>query len=250
MNYGEGLLSLDSLLMWVYELCRSENVELEVTDDALECWIKVHDEIVEYRKKELYHDNGVSIKGKSLGQCVRVAGIMSLIRQSIEGAGNPEYVIIISVTKCDFELAINIVNHSVSTALELSKSPKANATDHTCQKQKNIPPLSKVGVPNPENMSMDFLIQHSHHVKNIMSTECVKLSVISGNNMYPSINRERGTSVAYRFVQGMCHLGFGRMIDLECKSGYCKAFKRYHPDDCPDGKENFRYKLMKLDIEI
>ena len=97
-------------------------------------------------------------------------------------------------------------------------------------------------------MNIDFLIKHHLVLKRIFKSEKLPLSTISGNNMYPVINAEKGTDVAKRFVNGLCSVGLGEVIvDQETKQ---KCFKRFHPDDedCPD-KENLKLKWKKLCID-
>ena len=66
--------------------------------------------------------------------------------------------------------------------------------------------------------------------------------MITRDNIYPVINKEKGADVAHRFVHGLCKLGFGKITKDKPKS-----FKRYNPydSDTPD-KENLVGKYAKL----
>ena len=47
----------------------------------------------------------------------------------------------------------------------------------------------KSRVPEPGNLTMDFLMEHSHYAKKYHGDEHDKMSVVTGNNTYPTINK-------------------------------------------------------------
>ena len=47
--------------------------------------------------------------------------------------------------------------------------------------------------------------------------------------MYPVINKEKGSDVAMRFVNGLCSEGFGEITYNDETKQRC--FKRFHPED-------------------
>ena len=107
-----------------------------------------------------------------------------------------------AITKTDFEMAMNIVNHSNETSFILADGKNEKDKRRLTLKQK---------IPQPENMNIDFLVKHNQIVKRICKNERVPLSTITGNTMYPVINKEKGSDVAMRFVNGLCSEGFGEI---------------------------------------
>ena len=133
-------------------------------------------------------------------------------------------------------MAIKIVHHSNSTSFFLIEK----FGEFKSGKMKTI----KQGIAQPDNMNMDFLMQHNHIVKRIIKSEKMPLSDITRDNVYPVINKEKGAKVASRFINGLCCLGFGEITGDKKRN-----FKRYNPEDkdCPD-KENLKHKWRKLNL--
>ena len=110
-------------------------------------------------------------------------------------------------------------------------------------KNKNV----KESIPKPEDMNLDFLIQHTKHAEKLLKNDHVDLSTVTKNKMYPEINGEVGRGAGMRFVQGLVHLELGKIYRND-KGG--QSFKRYHPDhDESPNKEELRRKWKVLNIE-
>ena len=228
-------MDLTKLFQIIYDSCQIETV-LQLDDFAFSEYKTIHDDIVRFRGEDLFEENLLSIKSKSLGHITRVSGVISLLREAEAKMQNEDYNFNNIVTKDDFLMAKYIVNHSnnISFAL-MDKSNSNRSSNH----------ILKPGVPDPENMTVEFLIPHQKFVKKLLKEEEVPLSIISRDNLYPVINKKKGTLVANRFIRGLCNLGLGKIDEKT------KRFKRFLTTDydCPD-KENLESKWRKLYINM
>ena len=94
-----------------------------------------------------------------------------------------------------------------------------------------------------------FLMVHRSHVAKLLGTESVLVTQITGNNMYPIINKERGSDYALKFVKGLCFIGLGRIEKVpRLRHG---VFKRYHPNDeeCPQ-RDTVKQIWEQLDLSF
>ena len=231
---NQGTLDFSQILQLIYTVCQTATV-LTLDESAFNEYKIIHDEIVKFRGEDLFEEDLLSIKSKSLGHITRVSGVISLLRnaESIYQGKNQEFNHIIC--KDDFLMAKYIVSHSNDISFALMDKKHANhSSSH----------ILKPGIPDPENMTIDFLVPHQKFVKRLLRESEVPLSIISRDNLYPVINKEKGALVANRFVRGLCTVGLGKIDEKT------KRFKRFlvSDDDCPD-KENLESKWRKLNID-
>lgn len=73
------------------------------------------DNVVDFRFKEKFENHKVSIMSKSKILCIRLAGIISLLRNSMKDPEEVDRVI----TKDDFIMATSLVKYSVATSFKL-----------------------------------------------------------------------------------------------------------------------------------
>ena len=107
---------------------------------------------------------------------------------------------------------------SVST-LDLYKQSMI-AIGGKCKFEKEVIISKKSGIPEPENMSLEFLARYRSHVTNILKDDIISLSKIAGNNLYPTINHVKGAEPARKFTNGLCHMGFGELTEMKNEKNY------------------------------
>ena len=135
------------------------------------------------------------------------------------------------ITKDDFQMAVNIAKFSVKNSLVIMQK---NQKDENNAKQEKIP------IPEPSQISMEYLISHQTHVKNILRTPEIQIKDITRMKNYP--NGSGGRVPALKFVKGLEMNGLGT---------YCKdsdSFKRFHPDD-DESSDDVKTKWQRLMIE-
>ena len=157
------------------------------------------------------------------------------MREALLAMRDENYVFNHMITGEDFDMGSNIVEHSVKTSFALMNDSVSKPSPGMKLKEMKT---YKQPIPEPVNMTMDFLIPYTNFVNRICSEDKISLSVISRDNIYPVINKEKGAEVAVKFVKGLCQFRFGKIMNEKTK-----CFKRYHPYDidCPD-KENLESK--------
>lgn len=205
--------------------------KLVLTTEAMQVYEKYHDEVVDYRKSDAFEEAKLSIKSKSLGLLLRVSGVISLIRMFL--SATDEFL----VCKSDIEMALNIITYSINNAFALLPN---KISDRSSKKQCEV---KKTPLPDPENLTMEYLQQYQKVTKRLLQHEKIPLSSVSRDKIYPVVNNISGSQIASKFVGGLQQLGFGYV------SPSSKSFKRYHPEDenCPD-KEGLRKKYKQLNL--
>ena len=139
------------------------------------------------------------------------------------------------IKKEDFVMAVEITKFSLDTSLTIMRKQEQDVKS-SAEKQGKKP------VPEPSDISMEYLLLHQIHVMNILKVDEIKIKDITRMKNYP--NGTGGRLPAVKFVRGMEQNGLGK-FSLELDS-----FKRYHPDDedCPS-REDVRRKWQRLCIE-
>lgn len=144
------------MLHKIYLQCSGTGLALKLSKSATNLYKSVHDEIIEFRRKDSFEEDKLSIKSKSLGQILRVSAIICLLREAVS-TENEEMSNVI--TKDDFEMAKNIMKHSNDTRFALIEKSTSSALSSKTIRQK---------IPLPENLNIDFLVQHNHIVKRLL----------------------------------------------------------------------------------
>ena len=233
------IIDMQKVFNIIYNRCHKKQVHLQLDEEAKKLYDLFHDEIVNFRKTDRFEESRLSVKSKSLGMVLRVAAVINLMNSALFEMKNIDYIDENKISKAAFEMATKIVSSSVSTAFALL--PK-EAHQKTSKKSSFT---SRPPVPEPENITIEYLIPYHRQVKRILTNESIPLSLITRDKIYPVVNNESGTNVASKFVSGLENLGFGKF------SPNSKSFKRYSPEDenCPD-RENLRKKYKTLNINI
>lgn len=138
------------------------------------------------------------------------------------------------ITEDDFKQAMAITEYSVATSMAIIKKYE--------KPKKPISVPEKKIIPEPENISMEYLVINHTHVRNILKVDETKIKDITKMKMYPG--QTGGRVPAVKFVKGLELNGLGRY------SPNSDAFKRYNPNDnvCPD-REIVKRKWQKLCLE-
>ena len=135
----------------------------------------------------------------------------------------------------DFQQAMAIIKYSVETSMAIIKK-----SDRQLKKPASAP--KKMPIPEPEEITMEYLINNQTHVKNILKDDETRLNEITRMKNYP--NQSGGRVPALKFVKGLAANGLGKY------SPNSDAFKRYNPNAeiCPD-RENVKRKWGRLCLE-
>ena len=82
-NNKSSIIDLSLIFEKIYKWCKGNN-KITLSDDAFECYKTYHDEIVNFRANDLFEEEMLSIKSKSLGHILRVSGVICLLREAKE----------------------------------------------------------------------------------------------------------------------------------------------------------------------
>ena len=245
----------------VHRLSTSEERVINMSEEANEISDSYYDETTLYRKNNPYKGNHISVISKSRGLLLRIAGVMSLLRTALglknscrnesmdddevflssqlDIATNPEQNINeteVMVSKDDIEKALHITRYVVQTMFIICDTGCERSTNRDILVDNRNKRLNlKQPVPQPENMSIEFLAKYRSKVLRILRDDEIEMSTVTKNGIYPEINGEKGKDVADRFVKGLVSLNLGKIY---FNSNGKKIFKRFHPDseDCPDSE--------------
>ena len=224
----------------IYNRCVNQPLVLTLNHDAVELYENFHDSVVDFRKEDSFEESRLSVKSKSLGLVMRVAGIISLLRSSVLDISKVNVIEIDNfVTGEDFRMASLIVDVSVNTAFSLLRKQVKRSSSKVESK------VIKSPLPEPENFSIENAQQHQRLVKKIISQPTIPLSIVSRDKIYPVINGVSGSQVGTKFLRGLQNIGLGQISPVS------KTFKRCHPDDenCEDRDElKKKYKRLNLDF--
>jgi len=89
-------------------------------------------------------------------------------------------------------MARDIINHSNENSFALLNKDKLISKAKSGKKE---------GIPDPENMSLEFLIPYKQFVEKLIKPKEVALSTVTRDNMYPVINKEKGASVGMEYAK-------------------------------------------------
>ena len=233
------MIDLEKILEYIYNYSFQRNIQLKLDKEALNLYDDFHEDIIDFRKQDRFEESKLSVKSKSLGLVMRLSAIISLLRSSCSKILNESYEHSDIVTGSDFSMAKRIVEISVNTAFAILP----DSTNVVGSSGKRASCIRSTPLPDPENLTIDFLKPFHKQVKRIIRKECTPLSTITRDKIYPIINNESGSRVGRKFVNGLEQLGFGKF------SPNSKSFKRYSPDSesCPD-RENLKKKYKALNI--
>ena len=111
MKQKKDLVNMATMLNNIYQKCSGNDIRLVLSPEALKKYEYYHDEIADFRMSDLFKEARLSVKSKSLGLLLRISGVISLLRTELSGENN-EPIVDVS----DVDMALNIVNYSVSNA--------------------------------------------------------------------------------------------------------------------------------------
>lgn len=212
--------------------CHGIQLVLSLTDGSAGIYDTHHDNVV--KTKVGFTGIYKSSLCKSIGILLRLGGIMSLIRNSVNSVDNDEAPIYDNDIKLiDIKRAMNVLQYSLKTTSEFTSTDKnIVSVDSACGRLKEMSRRQKLPMPSPENFTLDYVLSFPRPTRRILLCKEKKLSEISRDKIYPPVpatDTRDGGAIARNFVQGLSVLGFGE-VDVKGK-----MFKRYNPDDedCP-----------------
>lgn len=222
-------------------------IYLHLSKEAMLVYKEAHDRVVSFRE-DMKRDDHTSVVCKSLGLLLRLAGTINRLREGCMKVLNAEYTMEYIVTEADISMAKKLVEYSVESSCVCVGNEVKVATTN----------LKKMGIPQPENMTTEFLSRHVRHVENILKHDELPMSKISANNMYPTIDKMKGVDAAKRFVHDLVRLGMGEIRERKNEGkgqGKSLVFKRFHPYDesIPNEKRkkaNTVWEQLRLNIPL
>ena len=313
MTNAKSTIDLQSVLRILNEKCKENEYVITLSTAAENLYDQYYDETVDFRKDNRHLPNEISVKSKSRGMALRIAGLVCLLRcsiaewkrnnqkeESLHDDDDSDDEITYSnsiltqqvssqatalttdqqlssqatalttdqqvssqatalttdasanftaptISKGDMEMSLEVVRSSVKISCILMRKPEKKIQSKKGSAAISTTAKCKQPIPQPENMTMDYLLSNYTHVRSLcLKSEKVQMGVITKNKMYPHGEElEKGRTPAYRFVRGLQAMGLGKY------SPSSDSFKRFHPNDenCPDKKEELKKKWQKLNFE-
>ena len=193
---------------------------------------------MEYRFAERFENHKVSVMSKSKALTLRIAGIMSLLRNAIK---RDDEEIDIVINKEDYAMATCIVKYSVATSFKLFT--KFDGTKE--KKAKKVDKAVKMPIPPPELFTIEYIQNYKSIVNRIVKNPLKSIAEVTKLKTYPQIDGTTGAEVAQKFLKGLEHVGLGHITP----NG--KNFKRINVDEVEgdEEKENVKKKLKLFDVE-
>ena len=257
-------VNMGSVLKDIFDHCK-EPCEIHLSKEAAELYKEYFNGIVDFRYEEKYDDNKVSIKSKSRGLSLRIAGVLALLRHfseshqrtvseeahqseelpSTSNSSEISYdeVKVIEITKDDYSMALNITNYSVNIAFKLIEPTATQNPEHGKETKGKQKLCKKNAIPIPEEFTMEYALENANFVRRLCSTATTSWDNITRNSIYPKIDGVRGAEVAKKFLKGLEILGLGRL------SPKSKCFKRKVPSDHEESLQlSKKFKLFHIDL--
>ena len=257
-------VNMGSVLKDIFDYCK-EPCEIKLSKEAAEIYKDYFNSIVDFRYEEKYDDNKVSIKSKSRGLSLRIAGVLALLRHfseshqrtvseeahqseelpSTSNSSEISYdeVKVIEITKDDYSMALNITNYSVNIAFKLIEPTATQNPENGKEKKGKQKICKKNAIPIPEQFTMEYALENANFVRRLCSTATTSWDNITRNSIYPKIDGVRGAEVAKKFLKGLEILGLGRL------SPKLKCFKRKVPSDHEESLQlSKKFKLFHIDL--
>ena len=221
-----------------------------LTEEAMALFANYHDEeVLKFRKTELFDDNKSMIKSKSIGIVLRVAAVQCALRHSLNALldASSEEVIAPEASEIeDADVAENVadtertsfalleeddsnkvhvdtalvsINHDdIQRAITIVKYSVnclfelVNSTNNAIRKSAK----RCLEMPDVENIDMDFLIHHKNKVQKLYSDATnyeISTSTITKNHVYPQIGAKPTSKDAWKFLRGLENHGIGKLTE-------------------------------------
>lgn len=197
-------LNMQTIFNKIFNTFFKQGFTFKLDQDALKVFESYHDnDVLEFRKNDVFEDTKSMIKSKSIGNVLRIAGIQSAVRSAIQS--NEDGLIDLScveVTTIDIERALNLVNYSVECLFSL-----IDATNSS--KSKGVKRMREM--PEPEAMDEEFLMLHKSKIQKLYKYDSheVPMSTITRNHLYPQIGGKSNVDEAKKFLKGLEKNGLG-----------------------------------------
>ena len=187
-------------------------------EPAMELFANYHDhEVLEFRRNEIFEDVKSMIMSKSIGNVLRVSGILAAIRTSLEllhehdldddseMSLSPRDKSSIKVTATDMQRSMNIVRYSVKCLCTI--------TDATKQKPSAKRPILQE-MPDAENIDAEFLQLHKGKIQKMLANSInreILFASITKNHYYPQIGSKSSADDGRKFVRALEIHGLGHL---------------------------------------
>ena len=88
MVQSKNVISFSTILQKIYVSCTGKGMELQLNKEAMHLYQNLHDEIVDFRMKDKFEEDKISIKSKSLAQTLRISAVICLLSRAHAQARN------------------------------------------------------------------------------------------------------------------------------------------------------------------
>jgi hypothetical protein len=141
------------------------------------------------------------------------------------------------ITEVDMVRAMKIINYSVECFLALSPA-EASLTKTVVRK-----------MPNPDIVDTDFVIRHKTKVKKLFQhkqllNNCIPLSVVTRDHLYPQYGGVTGKDVAITFLKGLQKVGLGGYVDEDGARPYFRVIDTYEIENLEPQVQSLITKLQ------
>ena len=276
------LINTEQLLRLIFEKCHN-GVTIEMSKKATPLHEENADNVTLFRKEHQFDDTKTSLKSKSICATIRIAGVLCILRfftsslassqtvnnnsdeqpgPSTETDESPGDIASPKESEISFDLqssdddeegdvtpgkykinyndykgAMKIAQRSFDGALLIIEHNNSKFTKKINKDQKPI--------PEPKDMTLEYLCEWKTVTKNILSKDNVSLQQITRNAIYPIVGGKRGPQQALMFTKGLEELGFGNLKGNFKKEVFCR--KRAQSEE---EHNELRLKFARFDVDI
>jgi len=103
------IIELHKMFQLIFDQCNGDGLNLKLFEEAVILYKEVHDRIVDFRKNDLFEEDKLSIKSKSLGLIMRVSAVICFQREAcklLRASETDEGLVFNKIIRAeDFEMA-------------------------------------------------------------------------------------------------------------------------------------------------
>ena len=186
-----------------------------MNDEAMALFSGYHDnEVLDFRKNELFEDAKSMVMSKSIGNVLRIAGIQAALRTSLETT--------LLLPDDVFDINSAVINgEDMRRALELvSYSVKCHFSILETTQRRGVKRSLVLEMPDPASNDTDFLLLHRLKIQKLFGSAVnneIAICKITKDHLYPQIGSNSSGQDARKFLGALQIHGLGRLEDNERK---------------------------------
>ena len=200
---SECQIDMQSVFNRIFQTFFNSGYTFNLDEESLQLFSSYHDnDVLEFRKADVFEDVKSMIKSKSVGNVLRVAGIQCALRAAIKNTEIDKTDLVI--IKEDMERALVLVKYSLECLFSLIDTTKESSK--TGKKR-------YLEMPDPLTMDSEFLSLHKSKIQKIFNqgTVEVPVSTITRNHLCPQIGGKTNADDVRKFLKGLELNGLGEL---------------------------------------